>query len=253
MNRTVQRTIEMLNYIGNNPKGVSLKEIAEDMDMPKSSAFVILQSLIELNCVTPNLENEKKYHIGVELFSIGMKYASEVSVMKETSAILAPLAEKYNKTGFVAILDGVDVVYMQKYKSSGAMLASCALGSRKAAHSTALGKAILAFLSPSAQADVLSRITYEKLTEDTIADEETLCAELTKILQTGYALDVRENNTLLSCCAAPIFNYSGTVIAAISLSDVYKAEENIAQLATDLKETAMEISRKLGYIENKIG
>ncbi len=247
MNRTVQRTIEMLNYIGNNPKGVSLKEIAEDMDLPKSSAFVILQALIELNCVTPNLENEKKYHIGVEVFSLGMKYAAEVSVMKESSAILAPLAEKYNKTGFVAILDGVDVVYMQKYKSSGAMLASCTLGSRKVAHSTALGKAILAFLSPAEREDVLSRITYEKVTEDTIADEQTLRAELAEIMEKGYALDVRENNTLLTCCAAPIFNYSGKVIAAISLSDVYKTDENISQMAFDLKESARKISHTLGY------
>ncbi len=247
MNRTVQRTIEMLNYIGDNPKGVSLKEIAEDMDMPKSSAFVILQSLVELNCVTPNHENEKKYHIGVEMFSLGMKYASEVSVMKETSAILAPLAEKYGKTGFVAILDGTDVVYMQKHKSTGAMLASCALGSRKAAHSTALGKAILAHLEPAEREKVLSQIVYTKWTEETIADEETLCKQLAEIAQLGYALDVRENNTLLTCCAAPIFNYSGKVVAAISLSDVYKTDDNIMALAAELKETAMQVSRKLGY------
>lgn len=251
MNRTVHRTIEMLNYIGNNPKGVSLKEIAEDMDMPKSSAFVILQSLIELNCVTPNHENEKKYHIGVELFSIGMKYAVEVSVMKETSAILAPIAEKYNKTGFVAILDGVDVVYMQKYKSAGAMLASCALGSRKAAHSTALGKVILAYLDSEEREKIMSRITYTKWTEDTIADEETLRRELAQIAQLGYAMDVRENNSLLTCCAAPIFNYAGKVIAAISLSDVYKSDENINELAAELTETAMQISRKLGYPQER--
>lgn len=249
MNRTTQRTMEILKYIGDNPQGVYLHNIVSDMDIPKSSAYVILQTLIQMKYVTPQQGNTNRYNIGVECFALGMKYISEMNLTREAALYLAPLAEKYGKTGFVGLLDGTDVVYLQKYKSSGAMLASCEIGSRKMAHTTALGKTILAYLQPDAMEETLKKIDYVKTTEYTIDNESELRVQLEKIRACGYAMDLKENNNMLMCCAAPIFDHTNQVVASISLSDMYDESEDMLALGEEMKQVARDISHRLGYLE----
>ncbi len=248
MNRTTQRTMEILKYIGDNPQGVYLHNIVTEMDIPKSSAYVILQTLIQMKYVVPQQGNTNRYTIGVECFALGMKYISEMNLTRETAIHFAPLAEKYGKTGFVGLLDGTDVVYLQKYKSSGAMLASCEIGSRKMAHTTALGKTILAHLQPEAMEDVLKKIDYIKTTEYTIDNENELRTQLETIRARGYAMDLKENNNMLVCCAAPVFDHTNQVIAAISLSDMYDESEDMQRLGEEMKQVAHDISHNLGYL-----
>lgn len=251
MNRTAQRTMEILKYIGENPQGVFLHNIAADMDIPKSSAYVILQTLLQMKYVTPHPENENRYLIGIECFTLGMKYISEMDLVREVTLQLAPLAEKYGKTGFLGTLDGKDVVYLQKYKSNAAMMASCEIGSRKGAHSTALGKAMVAFLPPKQLETFLQDIQYEKVTAYTIDNEETLLKQLAEIRRAGIAVDVKENNSLLMCCAAPIFDSSNQVVAAISLSDIFDENEDMLAMGDEIRRIAQDISYKLGNI-NKV-
>lgn len=247
MNRTTQRTMELLHYIGNNPQGVCLQDIVDALELPKSSAYVILQTLVELNYVTPNKDNDKRYCIGVETFSLGMKYTAGTNLTKQTAEMLAPMAEKYGKTGFAGTLDGTDIVYLQKFKSTKAVLASCELGSRKPAYTTGLGKAIMAHLSPTALEEVLSKTTYERVACRTITCEADLRKQLDLVRQNGYALDIQENSDLLTCCAAPIFDYTQRVVAAVSLSDMYQEGEDMRAVAEELKKTAWLISHNLGY------
>ncbi len=247
MNRTMQRGLEILKYIGDNPQGVTLQNIVDYFDIPKSSAFVIIQTLLSMNYIMTNPENDKKYHIGIESFSLGMKYATSMDITRETSTLLNPLAEKYGKTAFVGVLDGTSIVYLQKFKSSNAKLASCELGSRKIAHSTALGKVILANLPLEELDKVLSKVNFQKLTEYTISSKEELIEELNTVRKNGYALDIKENYEHMMCYAAPIFDYTKKVIAAISLSDMYKEGEDVEEQIRELKEAAFEISNKLGY------
>ncbi len=248
MNRTSQRTMEILKFVAESPHPVALHDIVENMEIPKSSAFSILQTLLQMNYICPNRQNEKQYSIGVETFTLGMKYASDMSISRETDALLEPLAQKFGKTGFVAILEGLDIVYIQKYKSSGAMLASCEVGTRKAAYTTALGKCMMAYLPSNELENLLKKITFEKVTEYTVDNEVALREQIQEIRQKGYALDIKENNHLLMCCSVPIFDHAGHVNAAISLSDMFKEGEDVYLIARELQEVGRIISHKLGYL-----
>lgn len=248
MNKTLERSLSILQLIADRKNGITLQEIANEMDMAKSSAFVIVQTLLELNYITTIRDNDKKYCLGIETFSLGMKYVNDMSLVNQCAIYLKPIAEKYNKTAFVAVLNGTKIVYVHKYVTEKAMLASCALGTRKDAYATALGKAILAFLPREEQNRILDATQFKAYTDYTITSKEKLLDELDKTKMRGYSLDVKELENITSCCGAPIFDYHGKVIAAVSLSDIYNENLDDIQVAEELKETAAQISKSLGYI-----
>lgn len=250
MNRTVERTFSILQLIANSENGITLQEIADEMDMAKSSAFVIVHSLLELNYIKSAENNDKKYCLGIETFKLGAKYLSDVGLLKQCAQYLPALADRNVKTSFAAVLNDCDVVYLYKYVAQNAKLATCAIGATKPAHATALGKAILAFLPEEKQRSVVDRIHFKALTPRTITSREVLLDELRQIRQRGYATERGELSDLTFCYGAPVFDYTGNVIAAISLADIAIENEDEAKIAADLLGVANEISRTLGYIRD---
>lgn len=248
MNRTVERTFAILQLIADNKDGITLQEIANEMEMAKSSAFVIVQSLLELNYIDRVQNNDKKYCLGIEAFSLGMKYTNDMSLIKQCSLFLPAIAEKYDKTAFVAVLSGTQIVYLYKYVAHNARLTSCSLGTRKDAFATSLGKAIIAFLPEEEQLKLIDRIKFKAFTDKTITSKEEFYEEIKRTKERGYSLDIRELENITSCCGAPVFDYDGKVVAAVSLSDIYKEEQGEIKTAEELKEVAMQISRTMGYM-----
>lgn len=250
MNRTVERTFAILQLIADGENGITLQEIADELDIAKSSAFVIVHSLLELNYIKSADNNDKKYCLGIEAFKLGTKYLNDVGLLKQCAQYLPALADRNVKTSFVAVLNGCDIVYLYKYVAQNAKLATCAIGATKPAHATALGKAILAFLPKEKQLSVVDQIRFKPYTSHTITSKEALLQELDQIRQRGYATECGELSDLTFCYGAPIFDYTGNVIAAISLADIATENEDEAKIAADLLGVANEISRTLGYIRD---
>jgi len=247
VNQTVARAMKILQTVSLHRDGMTLQEIANALDMPKSSTYVIVKTLLAGKYLAPMKQNEKKYTLGIEVFTLGMRYVNDLNWVMQCAQYLDPLAEKYNKTGFVGVLEGHSVVYVHKYVGKKALLASCALGSRQEVHATALGKALLAFSPEETLHKVLDELILSPLTKSTITDKTKLLQELVLTKQRGYSLDNKEQDVMMSCCGAPIFDYSGQVIAAVSLSDIYDSRKDETLIARELQETADEISRSLGY------
>ena len=97
MNRTTERSMAILQLIANSENGITLQEISRQMDIAKSSASVIVHTLRELNYIKTAENNDKKYVLGVETFTLGMKYLNELSFVKQCAAYLPAVAEKYNR------------------------------------------------------------------------------------------------------------------------------------------------------------
>lgn len=246
MNKTVERTFAILQLIANSKHGITLQEISNELGIAKSSAFVIVHSLLELNYVKTLENNDKKYCLGVETFSLGMKYTNDLDLVQQCGNYLPALAEKYNKTAFLGILNDCNIVYLYKYVAKNARLATCAIGSSKPAYATALGKAIMAFLPEQEQLHLAEKIQFDELTTQTIRSKEELLHELALTKQRGYSIERQELERLTFCCGAPIFDYKKNVIAAISLADLAIENNNEEQMANDLKAVATEISKIAG-------
>ena len=124
------------------------------------------------------------------------------------------------------------------------------IGSSKPAYATALGKAIIAFLPEAEQDTILSQTDFIAFTKNTITSPASFKEELLITKQRGYAKERGELEDITTCCSAPIFDFSGRVIAAISFSDIYskEKEEQEQALIHDLLSVSGEISKSLGYI-----
>lgn len=250
MNNTIFRTMQILQYIGDRKEGTTLRDIVNHFDIPKSSAFVIVQSLHELNYIATMPFNEKSYCLGIEAFTLGIKYFNDLDVVEQCLTFLKPLADKYDKTAFISVLDGEKIVFIGKYVAPKAVLATCALGSRKDVYATAAGKALLAFLPEQERNRILNHIEFTSLTERTINSMELLKEELEVTKNRGYSMETQEDRSISSCCGAPVFDYTGKVAVAVSLSDVYNPDIDNKQVAEELRETAKIISKSLGYHGN---
>jgi DNA-binding IclR family transcriptional regulator len=220
----------------------------ERINLPKSSAHVLVQTLVSEGYIALSPHNSKLYVLGIATYTLGMRYLQGLNFVDACAYELDPLADEFGKTGFVAVLKDQYVVYMHKYVSSKSIISSCALGSQKEAYSTALGKSIFAFMPEPERTRLIDGITFKSITSNTITDRSRFVEVLDAIRRKGYALDIRENDNALACAAVPVFDYSGKVIASMSLSDIYKPGEDLDVIGEELKQAAKRVSRALGFL-----
>ena len=215
--------------------------------MPKSSAFDIVHSLLELNFIEPNYYNEKKYELGINAFALGQKYTQKKSFVDICAQHLMPLANELERTTFVGVRNGTEVIYVYKFMGEGAKLATCSVGSSHPVYTTALGKSLLAYLDPNTQKEILDEISFVEKTNNTIKDKESLLVDLMETKRRGYSIDNKENEKLMICYGAPIFDASNKVIAAVSFSDIKNPVLSDEEIGSKIRRCALSISIELGY------
>ena len=248
MNRTIVRAVKILEILSNNKEGTSLIELSKTLEIPKSSTHEIIQTLLKLKLAETNVYNPKLYVLGSKAFSIGSKYISTNDIIHFGSHHLREVADKYNKTGFIGFLDDDKVVYVYKWQSPQAKLASCDLGTRHPVYCTSLGKALLAYLPKDKSEEIISKTEFVKKTENTIMSPEKLMEELELTRRRGYSVDNREVENHVACYGAPVFDNYGNVVAAISVSDLYNPDEiKNCQVGLDIRAAADKISSRLGF------
>ncbi len=247
LNRTVERSMEILQLVSKSDRGLTIQELSTKLDVPKSSVFVIVKTLLTLGYITPHRFNDKRYCIGLKLFSLGMKYLEGQNIVEECAYFLNPLAEKYRKTGFVGVLEDDAIVYVHKHVGEGAVLATCALGSRHEVHATALGKAALAFSDEKTQNRIINKLQLKSVTQNTITSKSELIEELALTKKRGYAIDLKEHESKTICFGVPIFDHNGDVIAAISLSDIVSSSKDYDAITKDLIKCGKQISKAFGF------
>jgi IclR family acetate operon transcriptional repressor len=161
------------------------------------------------------------------------------------------LRDRFNETVNLGILDGYDVVYVEMVESHHTLRMQATLGSRDPAYSTALGKAMSAFMEEPAR-HLPARLTPR--TVFTLHTRASVMQALEQARQLGYALDDQENEDGARCVGAPIFEYPGRVTAAISVSAPASrlGREQVSEVAVAVREAASAISRQLGHVGSHI-
>jgi|GEM_PF-41759 len=245
INNTVKRTLDILELISKNPEGMTLGEIKNELDIPKTSAYDILVTLKELDAVEIADERLKNYIIGVKTFLIGNSYIRNADIIKIATPILEELGNKLGRTIFIGKENQKKIIYIYKYEPSNAIVTTANIGTLNEVYATSLGKAILAYKDN--YNDYIENIEFIPLTKQTITNKNDLIAQLNQIKSQGYAVDDREFDDMLSCIGAPIFNHDGNVIAAVSASGFYSKDLDIDYISRAVTKSAYEISKKFGY------
>lgn len=250
VNRTLLRAVEVLELLARKKEGYTLIEIVSLLQAPKSSVFDILKTLVFTNMVIEDASFGKtRYKVGLHAFLIGSTYVNDIDIVHVARQYLVPLATKMSATTFMAVLDDCMVTYIYKYESVDSIITTANIGTRRQVHSAALGKAMLAFASEEQIRKAIRKVTFESYTEYTITSVEKYMDELKDVRKHGYAKDNRENAMHQVGAAAPIFDHTGNVVAAISCVGLYEESINLDDLGEIVKKEANNISQALGYFK----
>lgn len=247
INSSIDKTLNILEVIALNGKGVSLADIVKSSGVPKTTAFRILEILAAREYVTWRKDNEK-YSIGIKTLEIGVTGLMGQDIVDVSIPHLQDLSLSVGETSFLAVYNSGDVVYLYKAEGTSSIQTTAHLGSRRPAYCTALGKVILANL-PIEESDRIFQKKLQKFTEKTVTERIKLYEEFAKIRTSGYAVDDEGIEHGLYCMAVPIYNFTGSVIAAISVSGPIKRVcEHREKIITELKASSQTISKRLGFV-----
>jgi DNA-binding IclR family transcriptional regulator len=244
---TVAKAIGILDILASKADvGISLAELSSLIDIPKSSTHRYLVTLQELGLA--QRKDGDRFCLGTKVIELAGSFLVKSDLRNESQAVLNELAEKTGETIHLAVPSGTEVVYIAKVESKHALGMFSHIGARLPMYCTALGKAILAYSDEELLHAVLAQ-PLKLRTPNSITSEKALEADLTLIHSRGYAIDNEENEIGIRCVGAPIFDYSATPIAAISISVPRERmdQERCTLLGPMVSEAAQMVSRRKGF------
>ena len=248
--RALDRALTVLETFHPRHPEQDLDEICERSGLPKSTTFKIL-SVLEYRGYVQKNEVTGRYRIGFQAYEVGNLYLAGLSVFEVVHPVLRRLAARFPKSSaHLAVLspNNGQIVYLD-IVSLNIFLSLVPVGSHYPAHSTALGKCLLADLPEPELRRRLERIQMSQFTPRTIVDSQVLRQHLATVRQRGYATDDEEMAPGNLCVAVAIRGRRGDAIAAISTSHM-KTPMVVDEptLVSVMLRAGQEISHSLGHI-----
>jgi len=238
----VQKTVDVLNYLSAHPQGSALSDISRDLNYPKTTVHDILKTLMYNDFVQYCKPPKKEYGIGAQVYTIGIGYLESSSVFLTAKPYMMLLADKYEKTTFLAKRHYDRVICIYKYASLHANAPTGNIGDQKRLHSTAIGKCYLAF--DSAAYSFIDTIDLPGFTPYTITDSKQLKKHIGELRSLGYSWEKRESHIKMACLAAPIFTH-GEMVGTISMTGWYREEEDFTSQGNEIAQLAKLITAEL--------
>ncbi len=246
---SVQRAVDILNlFTGQSPQ-LGTTDIAKALGLHKSTVASLVYTLEANGYLLQNPET-RKYRLGYKLVERASSLLEQVEIRQVAYPFLLDLRNRWNETVNLAVLDGNEIVYVERFLGTKALGMRSEVGYRAPAHSTALGKAILACYPVDHIESFIKQYGLAAITPKTITDPAQFRAELEKTREWGFGVDDEENEVGGRCVAVPIFDHAGAVIAAVSISApaARLPLDQVSEAGTMVRETAKAISRSLGYV-----
>ena len=200
--KSSERTLEILEALAASNERRSLSELARMLGVPKSSLHAILRTMLDRGWVEAD-PSGSRFGLGVQALYVGTAYTDTDDVVSLAEGALDWLVERLDETVHLGRLEGTDVVYLAKRESSHHLRMFSAVGRRLPAHTTALGKALLAALPGDQLAERLPE-SLTALTPHTLTDFDALCRDLDRTRRRGYAVDNEESTEGIGCIAVTV-------------------------------------------------
>ncbi|MDT0203487.1 IclR family transcriptional regulator [Nocardioides sp. AE5] len=238
------RALQVLRFLAAQPGPVPLDRIATALDLPRSTAYHLVNTMIAEGFVT-HLAEEKRYGLGVAAFEVGSGYTRQAPLQRISRRPLADLVDQTSQSAHLAVLHGRDVLYVIEERAPGRPPLVTDVGVRLPAHLTASGRAILAAL-PAAQV----RAAYPDRTAfvDRHGTGPTGPRQLAELLREtrrrGHAIEDGEVTPGLASVAAAVLDHNDYPVAGVALT--HPSGEDDPGLADAVRRTAAELTRRLG-------
>jgi DNA-binding IclR family transcriptional regulator len=238
----------VLDTVANSPGEVGLSELARQTGLKKATVHRLATDLVSQRMLERGAYG---YRLGLHLFELGQHVPASRRLRATALPFMADLLTATGEIVQLGVIDGIDIVYIEKLTGRHGVPVPSSIGSRLPAYCTGLGKAILAFSDESAIERVLASEMPDR-TGTTITDPKRFRRELEKIRETGVAYDREEGTRGVACVAAPIVveSYVGRdghrAVAGLSVTGPSQRLQPV-RLGAAVRTAALSISRLLGY------
>lgn len=208
--------------------GLGFAELQRRTGLPKATLHRVAGDLVTARLLE---RRDGVYHLGRQLFELGMLASVERTLLEVATPFLEDLYERTHETVHLGVREGAEVVYVAKVAGHRQVQAPSRIGGRMPLHSTAVGKALLAFAPEEVRVEVLTRV-LERRTPRTITAPGRLRQQLDTVVETGVAYEYEETVTGVVCVAAPVLDASDRPLAAVSVTGPATRFHPPAQAAT---------------------
>lgn len=250
--KSLERGLAVLGCFTPERSVLGINEIADETGMSRSTTHRYVITLAALGFLEQGAS--RKYRLGLRVTDLGMAALNSMGLREPSRPDLEELRQRTSFSASLSVLDGVEIVYVERARSyrrgQYAIDLNLRLGSRLPAYCTAMGKVLLANLPKSGQDQLISNMALSRRGPNTIRSKTALRMELEQVLEDGMAVNDEELAPDLVSVACPVRSESREVVAAINLAahtSMISLEEIADQHSPDLLTTAESISARLGY------
>jgi DNA-binding IclR family transcriptional regulator len=249
--QVIDRALDILELLSLEREGLGVTEIGIRLNINKSTVHRIVNALVERGYVEKDT-SRLVYKLGLRVLELSSLYLNNVELKTEARTYLWELTNKLGLTTHLGILDGVNVVYIDKIDVVSSRRLYSQIGRRISIHCSALGKSILSGMSYEQCDILLSKCSFERFTDKTMQTKQQVIDQIENYRLKGWYVDDEEHDEGIRCLAAPVYDYMDKVVAAISISgaNTLISKQTEDEIGTMLVETARKISKRLGYKPN---
>ncbi|MEJ1181205.1 IclR family transcriptional regulator [Pseudarthrobacter sp. CCNWLW217] len=242
----VGKALGLLVLLGDEPRGASAAEISRRADLPFSTTYRLLGSLTRDGFVDYEADG-RRYHLGLRIFQLGQRVSNHHGFAGTAMPVLRRVTAQTGEATILSVRDGHHHLTVNKVDGPQMFRVTSDPGHLGSLHTTAVGKALVAFAEDAERERLLEELDLEPLTERSITDRDVFRAEIDKVRRQGFAVMDEENETGMRAVAVPLFNSQGHAFASLATAvPVFRLslEALIAHVPL-LQEAAAELSARL--------
>lgn len=251
--QVLERCFMILEAIAVNQGEVSLAILGKSLTIPHSTIHRLLSCLIKLGYVEQNQQNGY-YRLGLKILSLSNAILDKLDLRKTGRIYLTELMQETGETANLVVLDGDEVVYIEKAESQASVRVFSLIGRRAPVHTTGAGKILLSEIAQPDAIDILKRKGMPQMTSHSITTIPAFLDELALVRKQGFALDDEECEIGARCIAAPVRNHLGRIIASMSISGptTRMNPARVKEYTPLVTKYALKLSLALGFSEEML-
>jgi len=249
--QSLERGLAILSSFQSAQPLLGVSDLSRVVGLSRSTTHRYVATLAALGYLQQDVDT-RKYRLGPRVLDLGFSAINSMELRHISAPHLKGLSDATGHTVNMAVLDGSDIVYIERCRAPGPREIDLNLhvGSRLPAYCTSMGKVLLAFLPARERNDLLEGARLTRRGPNTITTKRALVQELERVREKGLAVNNEELAYGLRSIAAPVWSQTGDVVAAINIAvhrSLVSMDELQDELAAALKRTSEQISDRIGF------
>jgi DNA-binding IclR family transcriptional regulator len=211
------RGLSLLLELGEHPAGLGLSDLARRSGVPISTAYRLLSDLQGLGFATFD-EETRRYTLGLAVFELSHRVSAARGLSDVARPVMQRVSAASGETCLLAVLDGIEIVYVQRVDSPQRVQIAARIGRRGPVYCTSMGKCLLAFQSEATREELLRNLRFERFSPNTIVRRDALRRELERVRARGYAIADEEYDAGIRAVGVPVLDARERPVAALCVS-----------------------------------